>query len=350
MTIAGAGALGLVTALRLADAGASVTVCDPAPLGDNASGVAAGMLAPAFECLLDPVAADHFARLSAARDLWPALARRIGLEHALDRSGAVLVGFAGETERLTDLEARAVGLGLTPSRWTAAQLQSYLPGLAAGATSGLFTGEDWRLEPLSALLAAAAALQEAGGRIVAESLEVRDGRLGLDGTPIVGAVVLAVGSEAGDLATLAPELAALVPVKGQILRFEGGPRSGPVVRSLRGYLAPQPDGALAGATMEAGRRDRELDPAVMARLRTEAASLFPGLAALPATGRAGVRAATPDGLPLVGRSDGPGGSEVILCTGARRNGWLLAPLAAEAVLKALTGEGADPAFAPSRFA
>ena len=44
VTVAGAGALGLCIALELARAGRHVTVCDPAPVGDNASGVAAGML------------------------------------------------------------------------------------------------------------------------------------------------------------------------------------------------------------------------------------------------------------------------------------------------------------------
>ncbi|WP_374532535.1 FAD-dependent oxidoreductase, partial [Phenylobacterium sp.] len=77
ITVAGAGALGLTTALALADAGAQVTVFDPAGPGDNASGVAAGMLAPAFEAVLDPAAAPHFDLLLAARDLWPALEARM---------------------------------------------------------------------------------------------------------------------------------------------------------------------------------------------------------------------------------------------------------------------------------
>jgi len=54
VTVAGAGALGLCIALELARRGAGVTLCDPAPVGDNASGVAAGMLAPVFETVLDP--------------------------------------------------------------------------------------------------------------------------------------------------------------------------------------------------------------------------------------------------------------------------------------------------------
>ena len=57
ITVAGAGALGLTTALALADAGAQVTVFDPAGPADNASGVAAGMLAPAFEAVLDAATA-----------------------------------------------------------------------------------------------------------------------------------------------------------------------------------------------------------------------------------------------------------------------------------------------------
>ena len=86
--IAGAGVLGLATALALADAGCDVTVCDPG--GANASSIAAGMIAPVFEAVLDPAARAHFDILLAARDLWPALAQRAGI--ALDRCGAVAVG------------------------------------------------------------------------------------------------------------------------------------------------------------------------------------------------------------------------------------------------------------------
>ncbi|MDB5425130.1 MAG: D-amino acid oxidase family protein, partial [Phenylobacterium sp.] len=90
VTVAGAGALGLSTALALADAGCAVTVCDPAPRFSGASGVAAGMLAPVFETVLDAQGQGDLALLLAARDLWPGLAARAGV--ALDRSGAVAVG------------------------------------------------------------------------------------------------------------------------------------------------------------------------------------------------------------------------------------------------------------------
>ena len=64
------------------------------------------------------------------------------------------------------------------------------------------------------------------------------------------------------------------------------------------------------------------------------AVLFPKLAEARFELAAGVRAATPDGLPLAGWSSAPG---VVLATGARRNGWLLAPLVAEVVAACVTG-------------
>ena len=351
VTVAGAGVMGLAAALRLVDAGAAVTLCDPAAAGDNASGVAAGMLAPGFESILDASSDGHFALLSRARDLWPALARRVGLESGLDRSGAALCSFAGEEDALAAVEAKMQALGLAPERLDAAALRRSAPGLSGGVIAGLFTREDWRLDPATALAALTRAFLDAGGQISTGRLEAVDGRLRLGGETVKGAVVLAIGAEVSGLSALVPELAALSPVKGQILRFEAGPLAGPVIRSLRGYVAPQSGGALAGATMEAGRSDRTLDPAVLAGLRHDAARLFPHLATAAAEGRAGVRAATPDSLPLVGRSAAASDVEIVLCTGARRNGWLLAPLAAEAVAAALSGAeaGIGSAFDPARF-
>jgi glycine oxidase len=62
-----------------------------------------------------------------------------------------------------------------------------------------------------------------------------------------------------------------------------------------------------------------------------------------------VRAATPDGLPMAGFSAADG---AILAVGARRNGWLLAPLVAQVVAACVMGRDAGPYAArldPARF-
>src|SRR3990167_4910920 len=74
ISVAGAGAFGLATALRLARAGLAVTLFDPAPPGDNASDVAAGMLAPISQALVDPTSRAHLALMRRARGPWAGFA------------------------------------------------------------------------------------------------------------------------------------------------------------------------------------------------------------------------------------------------------------------------------------
>jgi glycine oxidase len=95
---------------------------------------------------------------------------------------------------------------------------------------------------------------------------------------------------------------------------------------------------MVGATMEAGRIDLSIDAGAVDHLRSAAIALFPHLADATFRARAGVRAATADGLPLVGASSLAG---VYLAVGARRNGWLLAPLLARILLDEIAGRTSD---------
>jgi len=312
--VAGAGALGLCIALELARGGAEVTVCDPAAPGDNASGVAAGMLAPAFETALDAASADHFDLLLAGRDLWPELAERGGV--MIDRSGAAYYG-----EHIGAVAARLKALGA-----------------AAGVYGDrVYTREDWRLSPPEALAALRSAADAAGVRF--------EQRVAV--APVAGErLVLATGFDQGGLA---PELALLEPIKGHILRLSGGPDVGPVIRGDGVYICPDPAGAVVGATMERGADDQAVDAGRVAALRQAAEALLPELAELDARAETGVRAATPDGLPMVGPGVTPG---VLLAVGARRNGWLLAPLVAQVVAAYVASDDPGPFAArldPRRF-
>lgn len=310
MTVAGAGALGLCVALELSRRGHEVVVCDLASPGDNASGVAAGMLAPVFEAATDPLGGDHLALLRDARDGWPDFA-----PVAIDRTGATWRG--RDPERI---ETRLDALG---ARWRRTPV-------------GPFTDEDWRLDPGAAMTILYAQAERSGVRFESR----------MAGPEEPGLRVVATGAGG---AGLAPELAYLTPIKGHILRLAGGPTSGPVLRGDGVYLCPDPAAAVLGATMEVGRDDARVEADQVAALKRLGETLWPGVSALRARAETGVRAGTPDGLPLVGPSARP---DVFLAVGARRNGWLLAPLVARTIAAYLAGEDPGPHAArldPRRF-
>lgn len=333
VTVAGAGVLGLTTALALADAGCRVTVVDPG--GPNASSVAAGMIAPVFEAVLDETARPHLDLLMAARDLWPALAERAGI--ALDRSGALAVGDDAWLDRIA---ATFRGLGAPFSDVGRLTIDGIAPGLQPAFQRGLLTREDWRVDVRPALDALWRSALEAGVTHSATSLQTRGDE---------DVLVVAAGY-APKLVKLAPEMSRLSPIKGHIVGFidmEGG---GVCVRSPWGYGIRASSGLTFGATMEPGRDDADLDPAVFGDLLAGARSVFQTEESCASTAAAGVRAATPDGLPLVGWSEAEPG--VILAAGARRNGWLLAPLVAQIVTACVTGRERGPyadRMDPARF-
>ena len=334
ITVAGAGAFGLASALRLAEAGARVRVFDPLQDQPNASGVAAGMLAPGFEVALDPSVCAHLDLLMAGRNLWPELERRLGL--VIDRSGAAAIGGADFLHRAAmGLKSAGLHAGDLPAR----AIQTLAPGLAPGFSQAVFTREDWRIDAAAALVALRQAAEAAG----VEFLPVE--ALGFEGADWL---VIATGA-AQDLAVLAPALGQLSPIKGQILRLTR-PYRGITLRAEGGYVVPDAGGTAVGATMQPGRRDLEIDPETLAPLHTLASALFPGEAVGEVRVQTGIRAATPDGLPMVGRDRHP---NVILATGARRNGWLLAPLVARIVVACITEGDAGPyatRLDPRRFA
>jgi len=347
VVVAGAGALGASIALVLARAGARVALADPAPQGANASGVAAGMLAPAFEAR-----PDQYAILKSARDAWPAFAQSLGADFGFHRCGAVWVDLPDAEPRLETLMRGLAAAGARYELWDRRALEAAAPGLTSAARAGLFTPEDWRLEPRAALAALRQASLASGVEIVGQTVAgFAPGRATFaDGaTAPADALVLATGAAPGDLA---PETRLLSPIKGHILQYAEtrADDARPMIRTARGYASAARDGLRIGATMEPGLADSRVDPRAAAPLGQFAVDLFPALDGATFLVQAGVRATAPDEWPLVGPSAAPG---VWLATGARRNGWLLAPLVAQMTAAYLAG--GDPglyanAFDPSRFA
>jgi glycine oxidase len=175
-----------------------------------------------------------------------------------------------------------------------------------------------------------------------------------------GAVVVAAGCWSGALAGLPDPLRAAVrPVKGQLLRLRHPAGMAPVIShtiraTVRGadvYLVPRADGeVIVGATQEERGPDRTVTAGAVHDLLHDAMSVLPVTSELIlAETCVGLRPGTPDNGPIVG---GTGIDGLLLATGHYRNGILMSPVTADAIVAYLTGQ--PPAaewepFTPGRF-
>jgi tRNA 5-methylaminomethyl-2-thiouridine biosynthesis bifunctional protein len=106
-----------------------------------------------------------------------------------------------------------------------------------------------------------------------------------------------------------------------------------------GYAIPSRSGLLFGATHDRGEtgceRRPDDDARNLAALRAGRPALAAALDVLALDGRASVRAATPDFLPLAGEV--PGGAGLYILSGLGSRGFCAAPLLAEHVAALATG-------------
>jgi glycine oxidase len=168
-------------------------------------------------------------------------------------------------------------------------------------------------------------------------------------------VVLAAGSWASQIhIDGVPALVGVKPIRGQLLHL-AWPTAQPlrhVVWSTDCYLVPWRNGrVLVGATVEDAGFDERPTAAGVRDLLEAACTLVPQLwQASFEEVRVGLRPASPDGLPLVGRSHVLAG--LVYATGHYRNGVLLTPLTAALVKDIVMDDDSDPALAilnPSRI-
>jgi glycine oxidase len=369
----GGGVIGLASAWRAAQGGARVCVLERAEPPAGATKVAAGMLAPVGELSFGEP--ELLSMMLAAAELWPAFVAQLeaasgeGTGH--QANGALVVALdrdeAGELRRRHELQQE---LGLETEWLTPRRCRELEPGLSTSFVGGVHAPGDASVDPRRLATALAAALREAGGEL-RTGAEVVDGLW--DGDRLVGvrtavtadraaepvhadAVVLCNGAWAGQTPWLPPEARPPVrPVKGEVIelrpREDGSPVAGRNVASERIYLVPRDDGRLiVGATQEERGFDTTVTAGGVHELLREAYRVLPDIAEMELAGMiAGLRPGSPDNLPIVGRGAVEG---LVLATGHFRNGILLAPITADAVVATLSGTEPPAAMAkadPGRF-
>jgi glycine oxidase len=366
VVVIGAGIIGLAIAWRAAQRGASVCVLERGELGGGASHVAAGMLAPVTEA--DPGELELLALGLRSARIWPSfaaeLAQASGVDPGLRRCGALVVARDRDEAQALERElALRHELGLDVQRLLPSAARRLEPALAPTIRLALDVPGDHATDPRATVIALAEASRHTG---VALYTHTAAERINLDGAKIAGVrlaggrvvateqVVVAAGAWSGAIAGL-PGAARLRlrPVKGQILRLRDPAGPGLVERIVRfegGYLVPRGDGRyVLGATMEERGFDTSVTAGGLYELLRDAGELVPGVRELIVEElSAGLRPATPDNAPVLGRCAEVEG--LVWATGHHRNGVLLAPVTAEIVAAVLDGDDGPGAFSARRFA
>jgi glycine oxidase len=362
VAIAGAGAIGLSIAWRLALRGLSVAVFERAETGAGASLAATGMLAAAAEH--EPGCQDLLALALESQRQWPQF--RAGLEaqsgHAIDfRADGTLVVALGrdEVERLRfryDLHKRC---GLA-TRWLGGpEVRALEPALRPSVAGGLHCVDDHQVDPRLVMAALRAVCLSAGvymfERCAVTGVDLEGGRAcGLvtaRGACRASTVVITTGAWTGDLVPVGLKVP-VHPLKGQSLALRTTPDTGTlatIVWTEQIHMAPKSDGRLiVGATVEERGFDETITAGGVYALLEGARRAFPAIEEMAIDAVwTGFRPSSIDDAPILGATPIPG---LVLATGHHRNGYLLAPVTAFAI-ESLIADGALPAVAqPFGFA
>ena len=360
--IIGGGIIGVSLARALARSCSRVVVVEQGKVGFASSSAAAGLLSPTFDPQTAPALAEVCDRAAA---LYPEWVNELRADGASDfgyrRVGLLSVARdAAEAERLqADLRA---SVSRRRADWLdATELRRREPGLAEQVAGAVCFADDAHVDP-ARMVEQVARVATLAGVVIREQEPVR--RVECQGDRITavhtqravyqpGLVILTAGAWTGELAAPLGLHLPTRPVKGQMVLAEC--RTPPVTMPLHAgnaLLIPWPDGRLAlGVTMEeAGYDDRVRLDSLLQILR-ETIDLVPAVGRLALSHAwAGLRPATPDGLPYMGQP--PSLRNLWVSTGHFRKGTLLAPLAAQLVAASIRAgravEELTP-FRPTRF-
>ncbi len=349
VVIVGGGVIGLFCAVRLAKAGARVTLLeaeteDVSVYGPAASGAAAGMLAPFGE-----LSSPHDALALASVDLWRISQRGAEWADALRADGGVVI--CQSDEKSEALVARVAASGRHADLLTSGAFRKHT-GFRAKIEHAVFVTDEGVCDPLRAI--SGLAMQARAHGVVIEygqdvnNVTANAVRTQEDAVYETDIVVLAPGAWATEtLKQAAPVLRRVRAGKGHLVPIALDSPPAPNVRAPGFYIATRREDVVLGATMEMDRTDRRVEQARADELLAAAETLFPGEMKAAGQAWAGIRPMSPDGWPMIGPS-----GEVLVAAGHSRNGWLLAPITAEIIRAYVFGAEIPPewaALSPQRF-
>lgn len=350
VAIAGAGIIGLATALDLAATGLRVVVFERGQAMRECSWAAAGMLAAN-----DPETPPALRELSEfSLQLYPEFL-------------ATIEPLSGQTIPIRTSQALQ-GMDVAPPGMDSLShdgIRAIVPDLRPGSFNFVLL-EERSLDPRDLVRALPEAVKASGVTLLEQvkviSIRPQSRSVRIQTTQGEWSAlnfINACGAWASDLANIP-----ISPRKGQILLVESPEPLTVTIRTPDVYIVPR-DGlrVVIGATVENVGYDKQLDPAAISWLQKAAAALWPPLRnARVLDSWTGLRPATPDSLPIIGPSDAiddeTGVSDsrttapIWQALGHFRNGIMLAPGTARVLRQMILKQplGIDcGAFAASRF-
>lgn len=353
--VVGGGVIGLLSALELRQAGASVLLVERGKIGRESSWAGGGILAPIYPwdypepiSLLAKWSQQQYIRLAKI------IFAETGIDPEHTNSGLLING----TDAAAAAKNWARQFGYRLEIVDARQVQELAPNINPTAFPRSFWLPDICQVRNPRLLKGVTKLVRAAGVVVQEETEIQ--RILTEKGRVVGvaararvlhakSIVIACGAWSTKVLAGWSSAVRIRPIRGQILLLKCRPGFlTPILYSDRKYLIPRRDGRiLVGSTLEdVGFRKQTTATAQRLLLRA-AADMVPALADYPLEMHwAGLRPGTEHRLPYIGAI--PGVTGLFVNSGHFRNGLLLAP--ASALLLRELVQGTATTFDPKPFA
>lgn len=358
--IIGGGIIGCSIALELSHAGVRVVLLERDRIGCEASGEAAGMLAPQAEGLPPGPFLDLCLK---SREMFAPLQEMLQEETGIDieyiRSGILHLLFTEEDiahgKRM--LEEQRVR-GLTVEWWDRQQVLEAEPHVTPEIHGALYLPDDHQVQNARmvralALFGARQGVEIVEGSPVTGLVRDRDRVIGVRSvteTYHAGKVVIAAGAWSGGIGELLGREIPIQPARGQLLSLgTQGDLCRHILYAGKGYLTPWPNGeVVVGSTVEFVGFEKAVTVAGMEELLTLAKHLVPTVGSRPILRAwSGFRPWTPDELPYLGVV--PNAPGLYIASGHGRNGILLAPVTGHLMSELLRGDEPSLPLTPFRL-
>ncbi len=361
--IIGGGVIGLMSALELSHAGCQVTVLDQQDFGQAASWAGGGILSTMYPWRYRPAVNALARHGKVLYQQWqPVLYAETGMNIEIHPSGMLILDQQdfdtglGWAQHDHDAQQQAQYLQSTPLHQLCPQLnQTIEQGLWFEQLANIRNPR--LLKTLITYLHAQPNVRMVS-HIRVQQLVQQHGRIEavLDDQQQrwqADAYVIASGAWSGLLSEQLGWQLPVRPIQGQMILFKAPANwLGQMVMYKGTYLIPRQDGHIVcGSSMQDVGFNTDINPVIGQQLKQAALDILPGLAAMPIVKAwAGLRPASPLGIPFIGRTATL--DNLWLNTGHFRNGLVMAPVAARMLREQMLGQPLsidDAAYQPGRL-